>query len=65
MIMKYKQAINYIFHFLIIMFVLRYWFYQKTEITFIYLLLLFLIRIKFGHFQISVPKISTPISKTA
>ena len=38
------------------MFILCYWFDQKTGLCLL---------IKFGHAQISVPKMSIPISKTA
>ena len=59
-----KLYIIFVFYFLIIMFILCYWFDQKAGIFF-YWLLLFLIRIKFGHTQVSVPKICMPMSKTA
>ena len=63
MIMKYKQAIHYIWFF--------FWslcLYYVTDLIkkldCVYWLLLFLIRIKFGHAQISVTKIGIPMSET-
>ena len=63
MIMKYKQAIHYICFF--------FWslcLYYVTDLIkkldYVYWLLLFLIRIKFGHAQISVTKIGIPMSET-
>ena len=44
------------------MFRLRYWFDRKTGIAFNYS---FNFTIRFGHSQISVPKIGIPMSKTA
>ena len=45
------------------MFMLCYWFDQKTRIA--YLVVIILFKVEFGHAQISLPKIVTPISKTA
>ena len=59
-----KLYIIFVFCFLVIMITLYYWFDQKAGIKFTGYFLL-LIRIKFGHAQISVSKISLPMSKTA
>ena len=66
MIMKYKQAVLYI----CFLFSHHYVCYvtdliKKRLLVYVYWLLLFLIiRIKFGHAQLSVPKIGILMSKT-
>ena len=65
MIMKYKRAAHYIYFLFCRCYVyimLPIWCKSWNRV---YWLLLFLIRIKFGHAQISVPKIGVPISKIA
>ena len=65
MIMKYKRAAHYIYFLFsrcYVYIMLPIWCKSWNRV---YWLLLFLIRIKFGHAQISVPKIGVPISKIA
>ena len=63
MIMKYKRAIHYICFFSLhhVHVMLLIW--SKNWI-YVYYLLLFLISFKFGHTQISVPKVGILMSKT-
>ena len=61
MIMKYKQAIHYFrFLFYHVYIMLLIW---SRNSKYVYSLLLFLIRSKYVHAQISVPKIGIPMSK--
>ena len=63
--MKYKRAAHYIYFLFsrcYVYIMLPIWCKSWNRV---YWLLLFLIRIKFGHAQISVPKIGVPISKIA
>ena len=60
-----KQTIHYIwFYFLVIMFILCCWF-DKKKLELRLMVVLVLLKMKFGHAQISVPKIGIPMSKTA
>ena len=62
MIMKYKQAIHY-FRFLFSYYVYIMLLIWSRNWNYVYWLLLFLIRSKYVHAQISVPKIGIPMSK--
>ena len=62
--MESKQAICYIYFLIsVIIFVLYYWF-DKKKLELRLLVILIVIKVKYGHDQVSMPKVGIPVLKT-